>query len=158
MNGVKKLPRSYVLNRKIIIGLIRVGDRLNSLGEKLLLKKFGITIRAVLILDYVYYNESPSIGEMKDKFFTSYAAFSKTIRHMEEKGLIRRKKDSRNVYVSLTKAGERMLADVREFIFGDLAHLMDGIYNEDEKQSLVKNLEKFQVGCLDELENNYTDI
>jgi len=149
----KQIPRSFKLNKKILVWFIRIWDRLNSLWEKILLKKFGITVRATLILDYVYYNNNPSIWEMKDKFFTSYAAFSKTIRHMEEKGLIKRTKDSRNVFVSLTKAWERMLADIREFLISDLAHLLDWLFNEEEKQCLIKNLWRFQLEFLDEIEN-----
>lgn len=95
------------------------------------------------------------ISELADMLHVSTPSMSRTIGHLEEKGLVVRTvdhKDRRNTYVSLSEEGHRISRENA----GRLHTLMRRVterYGEDKIELLTRYLDELHVIIRDEVEN-----
>lgn len=109
----------------------------------------GVTQPEYLVLSAICYGQESHpeglgiyVSALADSLMTSVSMVSKLLKTMEEKGWILRtvdKKSRRNTYVTLTKAGQKMLADADECM-DQLNQAVAKELGEDVHKQLISNI------------------
>lgn len=89
---------------------------------------------------FAEHGEYISAAQAAKMMGVSAPSVSRTLKSLEEKGLIKRdldKNDRRSVRIIVTKSGERRVKRVLDFIFGTLDNVC-GEFSDEEITSIVK--------------------
>lgn len=98
--------------REILVALRRI-IHAADLGAKAIGRTTGLTLSQLLVLQFLESDGSRSAGQISKELRLAKPTITTILDHLEDRGLILRrrgKSDRRQVHVSLTRAGRRLLS------------------------------------------------
>lgn len=122
----------------LIESFLITSERVTSIGDKALCKKYAITHKNVIILKNILKKWKCTISDIKKIMITSDASISKTIRQLEEKWLLNKERVWKSTELTLTKKGEDLTKKVIASTCEKYIEWIDKALSKTEKDAIAK--------------------
>ncbi|SHH40342.1 DNA-binding transcriptional regulator, MarR family [Caloranaerobacter azorensis DSM 13643] len=144
---------SQINNVEAIEKYLRKVDSIIKKKGREILKEYNITGPQFNALQYLIKEGDLTIGEISEKLALAYSTITDLVDRMEKNGLVvrvRDDKDRRVVRIKVLDKGFEILQKVLNRRIDYLEKMLSS-FTEEEKSSLVKNLEKLYISMEREL-------
>ena len=141
-----KLLTDHVADR-----ILRLADAMISISARSIKQRWGLRHTDLRLLNILDGEQSLPVREISRRAHVDQAWVSRSLRKLEEQGLVERgnhERDSRLTLISLTEQGRAMLDKVRPYTQKSESLLLQGI-DEAELKALLDILEKNTSDLLD---------
>lgn len=98
----------------------------------------GLTLAEFGVLEALYHKGPMLLSEVQRKILVSSGGITYVVDRLEAKGLVERRpcpKDRRARYAALTKAGERLIAEIFPEHAEYLEHVLSGLSRQEQRQA-----------------------
>ncbi len=144
-------PRLFHLVHRLHHALFQAGDRM-------LVQELGITSSQSAVLMFLDKFKGASMGELASAVGLKITSVSGLIDRMEGKGLVRRTRsaaDKRSFHISLTVAGDKLVARAKPIIQQNNARMLDHIGGQADIDLFANTCESL-IGAIEEQETGRT--
>ncbi len=128
---------------------IRIGDLFPDMT-----KADGMTLMAIRHFNKEKAEDILTVSELAERLHTQPSAVSRTLKSLEERGMIERtvnRADRRNTYVTLSEYGKKTSAEI-ERAMGDFAQAVLSRMNKEDLSRLVAYLNELYQVAVEEIE------
>src|ERR1700729_1313339 len=123
----------------VAVRIVRISEVVARLATLSIEATFGLRKRDLRLMNVLDGTDGVTVNEIARRAHVDKAWVSRSLRHLEESGLVTRKstrKDSRVSVIDLSAKGRALLEQVRPLAAAHEARLLDGIDNDAFKASL----------------------
>lgn len=135
--------KKNTLGSLIWLRITRFTHQSNVLSNDFL-KQYGITAAQFDVLNQVAIDEPITQSDLAEKVTVSAGGISRMLTRLEQDGYIKRKKDWKTNWVSLTPQGQAKMDEVFDNQLAFQTSLVNSCLTEEEQKTLYKLMTKLQ--------------
>ena len=135
------------LDKSVGFKINKIANNINSVFNQIL-QPFDIAIEQRVTLEIIKYEKNVTLTKISNDLSKDKTTISRTLRTLENKGLIQRvesSEDKRVTFIELTQKGEETLR-LSEDIASEFRESLVCSLNEEERETLTKLLKKVGDG------------